>query len=143
MKKKGTGLKYVPVEDFSLIPRYLLEQVKDKEWDDTDRLYAALCSVPPVFWKMNIVGVFADHDHMIKGFMWLVADTVSRKLDCRLLSVDPEYQNKGIIKEAADIARKIAKEVQAAGVTVSTSTPKAFEQYGFKATLKTNMELTL
>lgn len=142
MKKKGTGLKYVPVEDFSLIPRYLLDQISPRMWDDTDRFYSVLCSVPPIFWKMNLVGVFADHDHVIKGFMWFTADAVSKKLECKMISVDREYQNRGVLKEAADIAKKLMKEVKANGIIISTTAPKVFERYGFKVSPLVNMELS-
>ena len=140
--KKGSGLRYVALNDFALVPRYLIEQIKPTV-PDIDRLYNVLkaASGSESFWSINFIGVFADHDHMIKGFMWFTLNPITRVLHCHMLSVDKEYQRKGILTEAKNIGKKLMREVGAAKLTLSTRSPKAFERVGLTRSGMTVMEL--
>jgi len=140
--KKGTGLRYTPVNDAALLPRYLIEQIKPAV-PDIDRLYNVLkaASSSESFWSINFIGVFADHEHIIKGFMWFTLNPITRVLHCHMLSVDKEYQNRGILSEAKNIGKKLMREVGAAKLTLATRSPKAFERVGLKRSEMTVMEL--
>ena len=141
-KKKGSGLKYVALNDFSLVPRPLIEQIKPAI-PDIDRLYAVMqaCGESPSFWAINFVGVFADHQHMVKGFMWFTLNPVTRYLTCNCLSVDREYQGRIVVGEAKNIARKLMRDTRAAKLVFQTSRPKAFAKAGFKRAESVLMEL--
>ena len=143
MKKiKGSGLKYTPINDFLLIPRPLVEQIKPK-LPDVDRFYNVLRAISSgqAFWAMNYLGVFADHEHVIKGFMWLTLNPITNVLHANMLSVDKAYQNKGILGEAKNIAQKLMKEVRAEKLTISTRAPMVFERNGWKRAAVTLMEV--
>ena len=141
-KAKGSGLKYVPINDFSLLPRPLVEQIKPK-LPDVDRFYNVLraFSSGQSFWITNFLGVFADHEHVIKGFMWLTLNPITMELHANMLSVDPAYQSKGILGEAKNIAQKLMKEVHAEKLTISTRAPKVFERCGWKRDTVVSMEV--
>jgi len=141
-KAKGSGLKYVPINDFSLLPRPLVEQIKPK-LPDVDRFYNVLraFSSGKSFWITNFLGVFADHEHVIKGFMWLTLNPITMELHANMLSVDPTYQSKGILAEAKNIAQKLMKEVHAEKLTISTRAPKVFERNGWTRAAITLMEV--
>ena len=143
MKKvKGSGLKYVAINDFSIIPRPLVEQIKPK-LPDVDRFYNVLrmLSAGQTFWAVNYLGVFADHEHIIKGFMWLSLNPITGVLHANMLSVDKAYQNRGILGEAKNIAQKLMKEIHAEKLTIGTRAPKVFERNGWKRAAVTSMEL--
>lgn len=143
MKKiKGSGLKYTPINDFLLIPRPLVEQIKPK-LPDVDRFYNVLRAISSgqAFWAMNYLGVFADHEHVIKGFMWLTLNPITGVLHMNMLSVDKAYQNRGILGEAKNLAQKLMKEVHADKLTISTRAPRVFTKYGLKPSAMTMMEL--
>ncbi len=141
-KVKGSGLRYTPITDFALIPRPLVEQIKPK-LPDVDRFYNVLRAfgASQSFWAVNYLGVFADHEHIIKGFMWLTLNPITMELHANMLSVDPMYQNKGILGEAKNIAQKLMKEVHAEKLTISTRAPKVFERNGWKRDTVTTMEV--
>ncbi len=143
MKKiKGSGLRYTPINDFSLLPRPLVEQIKPK-LPDVDRFYNVLraLSSGQSFWAVNYLGVFADHEHVIKGFMWLTLNPITYVLHINMLSVDNAYQNKGILGEAKNLAQKLMKEVHAEKLTISTRAPRVFAKYGLKPSSVVAMEL--
>ncbi|ACL05665.1 GNAT family N-acetyltransferase [Desulfatibacillum aliphaticivorans] len=132
---KGTGLRYIPVPDFSLVPRRLIEQVKPRQCSP-DQLY----SLGPMICKnpFNLLGVFAPMDQgspafgQIKGFLWASINPLDRKIHVHILSVDPEYQGKGIIEEAGNILEKIRARQKLKGIVFKTTRPKAMEKMGFK-----------
>ncbi len=103
----GTNLKYIPVQDFSLIPRYLVDQVKDKDWT-TDRFYelAEMILGSP----FTLLGVFADKEHTVKGFLWATINPLSMCIHVQVLSIDKEYQGKGIQSETMNILKGIGKK---------------------------------
>ena len=140
--KRGTGLRYTPVNDFALVPKPLIEQIKPAV-PDVDRLYNVLKSASnsASFWSINFIGVFADHEHIIKGFMWFTLNPITRVLHCHMLSVDREYQNKGVLAEAKNIGKKLMREVGASKLTAATRSPKVFERIGFTRSALTVMEL--
>ena len=141
-KVKGSGLRYTPINDFSLLPRPLVEQIKPK-LPDVDRFYNVLRALSSgrSFWITNYLGVFADHEHVIKGFMWLTLNPITGVLHANMLSVDPAYQNKGILGEAKNIAQKLMKEVHAEKLTISTRAPNVFKRNGWKISAITLMEV--
>ena len=129
--KKGSGLKYIPISDFNLIPRHLIDQVKPKGWD-TDKLYQygpGITSSP-----YTLLGVFVDKDSMVQGFMWSTINPVDEKIHTHILSVAKEYQNKNIMSEARNILRKIKEKLNLKGIKVQTTRSKALKKLGWVST---------
>lgn len=137
-KPKGTGLKFVPIDDLTLIPRYLIEQVRDLN-ATPERFY----SLAPLIVNnpLGVFGVFCDQENIIKGFMWLVISPLDRSLHCKALSIDKKYQGSTILKEAANILKKVKKRNGCTKITFITSRSKAMEKAGFKKTKRCVMEV--
>jgi ribosomal protein S18 acetylase RimI-like enzyme len=134
----GTGLKYIPITDFHLIPPRLLEQVKPKNFD-TEMIYAFsqhITSSP-----FNILGVFVDKDKIIRGFLWASINPLDKRLHAYILSVDPEYQNKGVGEEATNILKKLKEKYDLVCIEVKTTRPKALEKLGYKRSKQIVMEV--
>ena len=132
---KGTGLRWIPQTSFELIPRYLIEQVKPIGGVKPEKLYQlgpAICKSP-----FNILGVFVPMDEKAedfghaKGFLWAMVNPLTEKIDVHMLSIDKEYQGRGIIKEAKNIIEKIIAKSALRGMTFRTVIPEAFEKAGF------------
>lgn len=121
----GTALKFVKVTDINVIPRYLFEQVKPREFD-IDRLY----QWAPVLFKnpLNLLGAFIDKEESVKGVMWSSYNPINNKLMVHVLSVDRGYQNKGILREVLGILKKLQRSTQAEAVIGLTSRPRAMER---------------
>ena len=86
-------LKFVRLTDPSntdLIPRYLIDQAKDKDFT-TERFYA----IAPLLVanRFNIVGLFVDNNKNVKGFLWVTINILSEQLYVSVISIDKEYQN--------------------------------------------------
>ncbi len=127
-KGRGTGLKFLRIGDFSLIPRHLLEAVEPKDCD-TDAVYAwgpAIASDPA-----TILGVFVDADLSVKGFLWATRNPLDRKIHVQMLSVDNAYRGRGIVRETRGILDRIRKEEGGGKITFRTTRPEIFAGRGF------------
>ena len=134
-KARGTGLRYIPVPDFALVPRHLIEQVKPMQCSP-DRLYRLghmICRNP-----FNLLGIFAPMDPQspafgqVRGFLWATINPLDEKIHVHMLSVDKEYQGKGIVNETRNILEKIRTKQKLKGILFRTTRPKALEKMGFK-----------
>lgn len=147
-------LKFVRLTDPSmagLIPRYLIDQAKDKDFT-TERFYALAPML--IANKLNIIGLFADADNKVKGFMWATINILSEQLYVSVISIDKEYQNcsgdvlqcvfeviKGFpndisIKQTIKIAKLKLKET----IQLVTKRPKSYERRGWHRADVTIME---
>jgi RimJ/RimL family protein N-acetyltransferase len=125
---KGTQLKFVLIDDIRIVPRYLFEQVEGMNYD-IDRLYewANIMLKPP----FNFIGVFIDKEKAVKGVLVASFNPISNSLYAHILSVDKEYQRKGIVSEATGILRKFKTKIGADKIMFSTVVPEKFETKGY------------
>ena len=127
MKKQ---LAIIPIPDPRLIPRYLLEQVKDRKWT-TEEWYDLQLKLVGV--ESNLVLSLVDRDHQVKGFIWLTIDGFDKHIHINTFSVDHEYQRKSkLIKYVTSYIRKLAKGLKIETVIWTARRTKALERYGFK-----------
>lgn len=143
-KKNGTGLRYIPIDDFNLIPVGLIEQVEPPV-ARPDLLYTMSHQI--VANPLNVLGVFADAEKQVKGFLWGTINPITSCLHIHILSIDPEHQGKGIVKEATNIVNKIkdtlnqkAEKFKIENIKFLTSMPEKFESAGWKKTNVIQME---
>ena len=134
---KGTGLKWIPINDFNLIPRSLIEQVEPLDFD-VDDLY----KIGPLIVQnpLTMLGVFTDKKPLIKGYMWAAINPLTRMINVQHLCVDEDCRGMGIIGEAWNLLKKIQEKHGLKGITFSTATPEKFERWGFKKRDLTIME---
>lgn len=127
-RPSGTGLKFTRIKDFGLVPRRLVEDVKPKDCDP-DALYAwgpAICADP-----RTLLGVFADRESLVRGFLWATVNPLDRRIHVQMLSVDREFRGRGIVKEAKGILDRVKSETGAVGLVFRTVRPELFTGLGF------------
>ena len=157
--KDLTFVRIITAEAFGLIPRYLIEQIKDFE-GRADSVYAyglSILMTPSVrngviIWIPNpLVHITAliDKDHIIKGVVWVEVDLIYKHLVVHALSLDKEYQSAGSAVEnmVMDYIFKIpdAPEFRGVGINkkaqLTTTRPKAYEKFGCKRSKRIIMEI--
>lgn len=136
MKKK---LSIIPVPDARLIPRYLLEQVKDRRWE-VDEWYKYQMELREH--KENVLLSVIDKSHTIKGVIWLTVDGFEKLVYINLLSMDREYQRKGqLIKFVTKYIRDLAKALKIDTVLWVSDRARAYERYGFELSKRKLIEV--
>lgn len=143
MKKPKTefeslGLKFIRVFSFDLIPQYLFDQIKGRQWSVSKFLEnAPLFAGDPA----NLIFVLADKEHIIQGFFWGTVNVFTRNLDGHILSVNRKYWNRGITKITLDFLRNLRSALKLHKITFRTTRPRAFARYGAKPSKAVVMEL--
>ena len=124
----GTALKFVKLKSINQIPRYLLEQVKPREFDiDAVYLWGPTLIQNP----LNLFGAFVDKNQTVKGTMWVSYSPMSNEVRVHVLSIDKEYFGRGILREAHGIVQKLRRQLGAAKISLVTTRPRSFEKFGF------------
>lgn len=125
----NTKLKAVRLMDVCLIPRRLLEQIKPKEWPPE-----AFYSLGAAITQAGLLYGWVDGESAIRGFLWANINPLDMRLHVHVLSVDREYQGKGIMADAVELCKLVAKASRLRGIVAWTRGPKAFSRMGFNAT---------
>lgn len=126
---KNTGLKAVRLLDVCLIPRRLVEQIKLRDWP-VERFYMLSGPITAI----GLVYGWVDKESLIRGFLWGNANPLDMHLHVHLLSVDREFQGKGIMADAVELCRRIVAENKLLGITAWTRAARAFTRLGFVPT---------
>ncbi|GAF71285.1 unnamed protein product [marine sediment metagenome] len=136
-------LQFVRTFDFALIPRTLLEQVKEIDSEEIDRIY----TFGPMFASNPLTLLYAlvDAGYKIKGVLWAEIDVIDAIIFIRLLSVNKEYQSQNgqLLNKAKDwlfnlkTGPKLKKEIH-----FLTTRPGAFEKIGVRRSKRIRMEIT-
>lgn len=143
-------LEWIRIFDPIHIPKYLVEQVRDRDWSE-ERFYQYQKAINlqnnggnVVLNPLNLLFVLADKQKVVKGFMWAAVDVLSNCLIINTFSIDKDYWGLG---KAVGLLEKKAKEI-AIGAKLSkiywiTNYPKHSERYGFKRSKSILMEYNL
>jgi hypothetical protein len=127
---------------FTLIPRYLFEQVKGASFI-IERVYelgpAALAN------PLTLLYVLAEKKTgRIKGVLWAEVNLFNDNLVVHVYSVDKEYQGNGTLAKGLEFIRLVLKGTSVDKIQMSTNRPKAFERkQGWSPSEQTIMELDL
>ncbi len=124
-----------------MIPKYLLEQVRDLPWEVEDfyrqwRLYEG---------PFQFLYALVNEEKLVKGVLWLSVMPMSRVLYVNLVSLDREYQSQGYMQSLIiPFIRKVRATMDLKKIVwhASGSHVKAFTRYGFKPSVYTMMEGT-
>ena len=130
-KRPSSELKAIRLPDFSLIPSYLLEQVKPRFWEPED-LYAwgnSFRQDPTEF----IYGLVNDKRE-VKGILWFSVDPIIRGIIIEVLSVDPEYQDRKIGPKVWNFLKPIMETLGYKRVFAYMKHSKVAEREGWKRT---------
>jgi len=123
-------LTIIPLPDARLVPRYLLEQVKDRDWD-VDEWYAYQAKLQGHV--ENLVLGLVDKDHQIKGMVWITVDGFSKWLFINTFTVDKKYQRMSkLIKFVKRYIKDLSIKLGIKRALWAARRTKALERYGFK-----------
>jgi len=144
------SLKFVRIFTPMHIPKYLIEQIKDRNYE-VDKWYEyqeTICmrQTPegPIINPLSMLYVIADSDNKVVGMLWCDVEILSKSLVVQIFSMDKDYWYKGkAVKLGADKAKEIARECGFKKIIWLTSYPKHYERYGFKKSRITCMEWDL
>jgi DNA modification methylase len=100
-------LEFVRIKDpqvFKLIPRYLFEQIKDREYD-IEQIY----KFGPILIlsRFNCLYLLVNEENLIKGILFATFDPLAEIILVYVLSVDKEYQRNGILPQTRDFLKNI------------------------------------
>lgn len=134
-------LRFIRIQDFNLIPRYLMEQVKggDTKVNRVLQFGTQIAKDP-----LTLLYVLADTQNKIKGFLWAEIDVFDEVIHVNTLSLDKEYQDRNgtaLLKTVDFLKSLLEGSKLQKKITFSTNRPKAFERLGFKRTALVNMEI--
>lgn len=106
-------MKFVWTDNFDEIPRYLVDQIKNKDFS-TDGFYAYnKATKNPFKWLILI-----KQDDDVIGFCWGILELLTKAIFINNISLDKRFQNKGIMKMCLGEIDRAAKKI---GVNKITS----------------------
>lgn len=130
-----------------VIPRYLVEQIKDREFavDDFYSFQRLNCVIEDSdghrLNPFNHLYALADEQNKVKGFLWGVIDPLGKDFVVNTFSVDPIYwQEGGAMKKATEYIKQLLKKLQLKKVFWITKYPRHSERHGFKKSRHVLME---
>lgn len=146
-KNKVDDLKWIRVFTPSHIPKYLVEQVRDRDFtvEDFYAYHEAYCQIPTSDGiKLNPFShlyVLANEENTVKGMLWFCVDPLTKDIIIQTFSMDKEYWNKGLaVKKLAAHMKGIKKKGQLNKIYWVTNYPKHSERNGFKRSKNVLME---
>ena len=147
MNKKIEELRWVRVFTGDHIARYLIEQVRDRDYsvDDFFRYQQINCMVQTEdgikLNPFNHLYVLADKNNIVQGMLWMTIDPLAKDILVQVFSMNKDYWYKGeAVKLAADHVKKIRQKAKLNKIYWVTNYPKHSERYGFKRSSSILME---
>ena len=140
-------LRWVRLFDAIHVPKYLVEQVRDRDYSVEDFYrYQSLNILietknGPTLNPLHHLYVLVNPDNQIVGYLWFTISPLSKDLLINTYSVDKEYWCKGkAVKRLADHVKEIVKKLKIPKVYWLTNYPKHSERHGFKRSKTILME---
>lgn len=131
------------------IPKYLIEQIRDRDYTVEDFLkYQEINCLTydkngPTLNPFSHLYALVDPDNQVKGFLWFVIDALSKDLIIHTFSMDKEYWHQGeSVKRLSDHIKEVMKKLKIKKAYWLTNYPKHSERYGFKRSRSVLMEYT-
>jgi len=145
---KIDDLRWIRVFTPSHIPKYLIEQVRERDYsvEDFYKYHEINCAVKDKdggmkFNPFSHLYVLATEKNEVKGTLWFCIDPLSKDIVIQTFSMDKEYWNKGIaVKKLADHIKTIRKKGDLNKIYWVTNYPKHSERNGFKRSKAVLME---
>lgn len=139
MDNNMDNLRWVRAFSADVIPRYLVEQIKKKDYsvDDFYKYQDNIClrdtKEGPTLNPFSHLHVLADKNNMTKGFTWFCIDPLTKDIVIQIYSVDKEYWAGGnSVKKLSDHIKDIRKKGNLNKVYWIHSYPRHTIKHGFK-----------
>lgn len=141
-------LRWVRVFTPVHIPKYLVEQIKSRDYsvDDFYRHQEHACTYidangSKAISPLNHLYVLSSQDYKVVGFLWFVIDDLCQNIVVQNFSIDRKFWSKGnAIELASKHVKEILKNAKLKKVYWVTNRPKVFEKAGFKRAKDAIME---
>jgi len=145
---KIDDLKWIRVFTPSHIPKYLIEQVRDRDYsvEDFYRYHEINCTLKDKQGRIQLnplthLYVLANDKNEVKGALWFSIDPLSKDIIIQTFSMDKEYWCQGIaVKKLSDHIKTIRKKGNLNKIYWVTNYPKHSERNGFKRSKSVLME---
>lgn len=131
------------------IPRYLVEQVRDRDFsvDDFIKYQEINCLIHkkdgPTLNPFNHLYGLVDPQNIVKGFLWFIIDSLSKDAVINTFSVDSAYWGGGAaVRKLSDHVKEIMKKLKLKKVYWMTNYPNHSERHGFTRSHTVLMEFT-
>lgn len=145
-KKEIKDLKWIRLYSPWLIPRYLIEQIKRRDYEiDAFLEYQNSCIMVkgekgPILNPLSHLYGMTDKENLTKGFLWFTVDPLSQSICIHVYSVDPEYWNNGAIEHLSNFVLEIKEKANLKKVYWITDCEKHSLKHGFKRSKSVLME---
>ena len=148
-KKDIDKLRWIRVFTPDHIPKYLVEQVRHRDFsvEDFYIYHHGSCLVQTGDGvKLNSLShlyVLADEDNIIQGFLWFSVVPLTKDLVIQTYSVDKDYWGAGsAVNKLAEFIKDIRRKAKLKKIYWITNFPRHSEKYGFKKSKSILMEYT-
>lgn len=150
-KKDLDELRWVRVLSPVHIPKYLVEQIKDRDFtvEDFYKFQEINCLIDDDKGGKTInpfhhLYVLVDEENIVKGLLWFVVDSLTKCIFIHNYSVDKEYWHGGkAFERLSNHMKEILKKLKFKKIYLLNSYPKLCERYGFKRNRQVLMEYQL
>lgn len=148
-KHKIDELRWVRIFTPIHIPKYLVEQIRDRDYtiEDFYKFQELNCVTitkeGPTLNPLNHLYILCNEDNLTKGFMWFTVDALTKDICLQVLSVDKDYWGKGkAVEKVANFIKEVKRKGKLNKVYWITNYPKHSERNGFKRSKSVLMEYT-
>jgi hypothetical protein len=144
---KMDQLRWIRSTSPELIPRYLIDQVKHKEYTTDDFIKyqknVAFVSTQEgtVLNPFSHLYYLANDDNLIKGVLWFCVDPLTKDIIIQTYSVDKEYSKEGgAVEKLCVLIKDIAFKANLKKIYWVTNHPRHSQRHGFKKSRSVLME---
>lgn len=121
------------------IPKYLVEQIKEKDFtiEDFYRYHEINCLIQNQkqveLNPFSHLHVLVDEENITKGFVWFTIEPLTKNLIIQNYSIDKAYWNKGqAVKKLSDYILEYQNKGAIKKIFWITNYPRHSEKYGFQ-----------
>ena len=144
---KMDNLRWVRGTLADLIPRYLLEQIKHKEYTVEDFIKHQESIIYTSTPEGRLLNPFShlyylvNEDNLIKGILWFCVDPLTKNIIIQTYSVDKEYTKEGgAVEKLCVLIKSIAFKAKLKKIYWVTNHPRHSQRHGFKKSKAVLME---
>lgn len=141
------SLKWVRIFTPAHIPKYLVEQVRDRDFSVEDfykyQETASIIKNKEGFSlnPLNHLYVLVNDENIVKGFLWFTINPLSKDIHLNTFSIDKEYWYKGkAVEKVADFIKDIKNKANLNKIFWITNYEKHSRRHGFKRSRSILME---
>ncbi len=145
--RKMDQLRWIRSTSPELIPTYLIDQVKHKEYTTEDFIKyqknVAFVSTPEgvVLNPFSHLYYLANDENLIKGVLWFCVDPLTKDIIIQTYSVDKEYTKEGgAVEKLCILIKDIAFKAKLKKIYWVTNHPRHSQRHGFKKSKSVLME---